>query len=265
MSLSPRQARERAFFNEHTQVDEYATWKEFPFETWRTYRPIERTATDFLGDVIGKRLLIAGVGVQAILFARAGAEVWGFDIAEQQVEAVRAAVERHGLTARIHLGAMAFESLEYETGFFDMAFGEAILHHIDLRRGGAELARVLRPGARASFIEPLGTNPVLEFARRHLPYPSKSRTEEERPLTYRDIREFATSFAASRYREFGLLSMLNGRIVTHRPTMRRLESADEWILARAAWLRRLGSMIWVGVETHRSSDSESRTGKESSS
>ena len=45
-------------------------------------------ALDHLGTMTGKRLLVAGVGSSAILFAQAGAEVWGFDISEGQIAAV---------------------------------------------------------------------------------------------------------------------------------------------------------------------------------
>ena len=248
---TPRQERERAYWGNHAQTDEYAAWREFPYEDWRTYRPIQQTALDYLGSIAGKRLLLAGVGPSSVLFARAGAEVWGFDISERQVEAVQGVVNRHHLSDSIHLAPMAFESLEFPDAFFDVAFGEAILHHIELDRGGAELGRVLRPGGRASFIEPLGTNPALQFARKHVPYPGKGRTEDERPLVYRDVKAFTHSFATSEYREFGLFSALSGRFVENRSLSRLLDAGDERILKHATWMRALCQMIWVGVETRR--------------
>lgn len=247
--MTQRQERERAFWNEHSQADEYATWQEFPLERWRTNKPINRAALDHLGPVDGKRVLMPGVGPQAIQFARAGAEVWGFDISERQVAAVEAVVERYGLTDRIHLAAMPFEILDYQDAMFDVAFGNAILHHIDLDAGAAELKRVLRPGGRASFIEPLASNPLLEFARKHVPYPGKGRTEDEAPLTYRDIRTFTGSFAASNYREFNLFAMVAPRLIRDPGLGRRLRQLDERILSRAPALRRLCQLVWVGVET----------------
>jgi SAM-dependent methyltransferase len=144
---------------------------------------------------------------------------------------------------------MPFETLEFPDGFFDLAFGDAILHHIDLDRSGAELARVLRPGGRASFIEPLGTNPVLGFARRRLPYPGKGRTEDERPIVYHDVRVFTHNFAAFSFREFGLISMVSGRFVRSRSLKTRLSAIDDVILDRARWMRPLCQQIWVGVTT----------------
>lgn len=247
MEQTERQGRERRYWNEHPQTKEYASWQEFPYESWRTYRAIQRRALDHLGPLAGKRLLVCGVGSSSILFARAGAEVWGFDISEMQIAAVQALVDRHELSDRIHLQSMPFEALDYPDAFFDAAFGDAILHHIDLSRGGAELARVLRSGAKASFIEPLGTNPLLEFARRHIPYKGKGRTEDERPVTHRDVRVFSQHFAASTYREYALFSMA-GRLIRIRSIVRSLETLDEVLLERAPWMRRLCQTIWIGVE-----------------
>src|SRR5215213_657091 len=127
MQRSLRQERERRFWNEHAQT--YSDWQEFAYDSWRTYSPIQQQALDYLGPMSGKRLLVCGIGSESILFARAGAEVWGFDISESQVSSVQALVDRHGLADRIHPKAMPFESLDYPESFFDLAYGNAILHH----------------------------------------------------------------------------------------------------------------------------------------
>ena len=217
--------------------------KSFPYEEWRNDRPIIRTAIDHLGPVAGRRLLMPAVGPLAVLFARAGAEVWGFDIAEAQVSAVQGVVDRYELADRIHLAAMPFEELVYPDDSFDIVFGAAILHHIDLDRGAAELKRVMVENGRASFTEPLGSNPMLEFARRHIPYPGKGRTEDERPLTYRDARQFIGNFPGGKYREFGLFGMLAPRFVRDQARARSLREFDERLLRRAPSLRRLCQQI----------------------
>ena len=165
----------------------------------RTYRPIQQTALDYLGPVQGKRILLCGVGPECVLFARAGAEVFGFDIAEAQIESASRLAQRCGLTESIHVDCMPFEQLAFPDKFFDMAFGTAILHHIDLETGGAELARVLTKGARASFVEPLGENPLLEFVRKHVTYPGKGRTCDERTASVLRHLEIQLRFHANQH------------------------------------------------------------------
>lgn len=249
MDLNDRQRREKEFWDKHAAVDMHADWKEKPYESWRSVRPIRQTAMDWLGPIEGKKILMCGVGSEAAVFARAGAAVYGFDISETQILAVEALAKRLNLQDRIKVKAMPFEKLEYPEAYFDGVFGHAILHHIDLAKGAAELNRVLKPGGRATFIEPLGMNPLLQFARRHLPYRGKGRTEDEQPLTYRDIESFIRHFADARYQEFSLLSMVRRRVTKSRMIVGFLQRCDQVLLKRFPALRPLCREVWVGVGT----------------
>lgn len=248
VSVELRQAREREFWNQHYATDMYRTWTEKSFDQWCVSLSTRTAPMRFLGEIQGKRILLCGVGPEAVVFARAGAEVYGFDISEIQTEAVRNLARRLGLRDQIHVQAMPFEQLRYPDEFFDLAYGAAILHHIDLGAGARELRRVLKPGGRAAFVEPLGTNPVLEFARHHLPYREKHRTVDERPLNYRDIQCFTRHFASFRYNELSLLAMLRRRVVTGQRLIGILEETDKVVLGYLPWLGRFCSQIWIGVE-----------------
>ena len=246
--LTPRQQREREFWNKASSVQVYENWREQSYESWKSYRPLQTAALDFLGPVEGKRLLLCGIGSEAAIFARAGAQVYGFDISETTIAAVEDLAKRLDLTDSIMVSAQPFEALSYPDSFFDLAFGDAILHHVELDQAGAELRRVLRSGGRASFIEPLGMNPFLEFARRYLPYRDKGRTEDEIPLRYSDIRKLTDHFEIAMWREFSLFAMLRRRIITNRRIIGWLERLDQKVLKIAPYLRCLCAAIWIGVE-----------------
>jgi SAM-dependent methyltransferase len=100
------------------------------------------------------------------------------------------------------------EELPYPAGSFDLVWGNAILHHLDLARAGRELFRVMKPGAIAVFCEPWGGNPFLSFARRRLPYPGKRRTPDERPLVARDLEPLRAIFPTIEMEGAQLLGML---------------------------------------------------------
>jgi len=251
MDLNDRQRREKEFWDKQAAVDMHADWEEKPYERWKSVRPVRQTALDWLGPIAGKKILMCGVGAEAAIFARAGAEVYGFDISETQILAVEALARRLKLEDRIKVSAMPFEDLKYPDSYFDVVFGHAILHHIDLAQGAAELNRVLKPGGRATFIEPLGMNPLLQFARRHLPYRGKGRTEDEQPLTYRDIESFIKHFADARYQEFSLLSMIRRRVTKTQAIVGFLQRCDRVLLGRFPALRPLCREVWVGVGTAR--------------
>lgn len=238
--------REREHWDSITTDDIYDGWVEKPYDEWRE-GPSLRRATDYLGPLKGKRILVCSEGKEVVPFAREGAEVWCFDLSEARLKVLQRFVDAHGLTDRVHLAAMPFEEMTYEDDFFDLAFGWAVVHHVDLTLAGNELARVLKPGARASFIEPLGVNPILQFARKKLPYRHKGRTEDEAPFTYTEIKDFGKAFKKVQYREFALLSMLHWRIIESDRVGRWLVKGDN-LLLRLPFMRPLCAVVWIGIE-----------------
>src|SRR5262249_36547683 len=147
-----------------------------------------RPGFERLGDVRGLDVLDHGCahGMAAVVLARRGARVAAFDLSAGYVAAAAARARANGVAVNI-IRADA-ERLPFADGCFDRVWGNAILHHLELRTAAREVFRVLRPGGFAVFCEPWGDNPLLGLARRHLPYPGKERTPDERPLRGRDVR-----------------------------------------------------------------------------
>lgn len=142
-----------------------------------------------LGDIVDKHVLDYGCGTggtTAQLLAL-GVRVTGFDIAHLRL----AAAQQRTAGAPAHFLQCAAELLPFPDGAFDAVLGKQILHHLDLKVAVPEIARVLRPGERAVFLEPLIHNPILEGYRRltpHLRKPHRARPEhgavglDRRPL-----------------------------------------------------------------------------------
>jgi 2-polyprenyl-3-methyl-5-hydroxy-6-metoxy-1,4-benzoquinol methylase len=193
---------------------------------------------EFLGDLTDRRILECGCGLGqlSVVLARSGALVTTFDLSEASIEVARKRAEINGVADRIEFHVASGEALPFETGSFDLAIGMAILHHLDPVAGADELARVLAPGGRATFSEPLGTNPLVGFARAHLPYPGKHERGADRPLTLQDLATWRAPFAEARLRPIQLLSMVERALGFGRkiPILRRI---DRVILRRvpAAW------------------------------
>lgn len=64
---------------------------------------------------------------------------------------------------------MDAHELRYPDASFDTVFGCAILHHLETARAIREFHRVLKPGGKIIFDEPLGTNPLANLIRRLTP------------------------------------------------------------------------------------------------
>jgi ubiquinone/menaquinone biosynthesis C-methylase UbiE len=244
MSLSQKAtyAQEQLKWDESAKKQLSSIKEVFPGEDFYTYA--NRTATfvgvtDFLGDLHGKCVLEYGCGLGdiSILLAKSGAKVVSFDISEAsiQVSAQKAKVNKTG--NELALSVAAGENLPYANESFDVIFGKAILHHLSVKLGHYDLYRVLKKGGKAVFIEPMGMNPFINFARAYVPYPHKHPRGSDRPLNYDEINAWGRQFKDFRYREIQLFSMLE-RGLGFNKRLLFLRKLDEVVLRNIPYLRR---------------------------
>jgi SAM-dependent methyltransferase len=194
---------------------------------------------DFMGDLRGKRVIEygCGFGFLSVLLAKSGAHVDAFDLSAESAAVARRRAELNGVGESITFHVVAAEDLPFASGTFDAAVGNAVLHHLDVGLAGPELFRVLKPGARAAFSEPLGMNPLLAFARDHIPYPGKNPRGADVPLTYDDLRAWGAPFNEFSYQEIQLLSMVERALGRNR-RFDSLRAADRVLLSQLPFLRR---------------------------
>jgi SAM-dependent methyltransferase len=216
-----RQARDRALSLRDGDALRFADDAYLDHETWI------RPALARLGDVGGLPVLDYGCGhgMAAVVLARRGARVTAFDLSPGYLTEARRRALANGETVEF-LQADA-ERLPFADGCFARVWGNAILHHLDVRQAARELHRVLQPGGIAVFCEPWGENPLLAWARRRLPYPGKERTADEQPLRRRHLHPLREVFPSLEVEGCQLLSMAR-RVL--RPG--RLISGLEWCDAR---------------------------------
>ena len=142
-----------------------------------------------------------GPGSHSYFVAEHGAgNVVGIDISPVGIEKAAAEAEKRGLE-NISFRVMDAEQLEFADNSFDLVCGSAILHHLDLERAYAELARVLRPTGTALFVEPLGLNPIINLYRNRTP---SLRTVDEHPLLFDDLKQADRWFGNVRARFYYL-------------------------------------------------------------
>ena len=203
--LRERQQREREFHDrwakevDATALDPggLANCPTTPETTW---------ALAQLGEIRGRRVLDLGCGYgeTAAWLALQGAMVEAIDISPEMVEVSRRLAVRVGVADRITFHVGPGEALRFADASFDAAFGHDVLHHLDLERARNELLRVLRPGARAVFAEPLGHNPIINLFRNLSP---ETRTPDEVPLRFADFARLRLGFGGFRHREFQLSTL----------------------------------------------------------
>ncbi len=132
---------------------------------------------------------------------------------------------------------MNAESLAFRDGTFDLVSGIAILHHLDLEKTYRELARALKPGGKAIFMEPMGHNPLINAYRNLTP---QLRTEDEHPLMVSDLKVARRYFGDVQVVAFNMLAL--GAVPFRKtplfhPILRVLRAFDD-ALFRIPFLRR---------------------------
>jgi SAM-dependent methyltransferase len=209
----------------------------------RFYRIIEPSRShylDYLGArCAGKRLLEYGSGdaTQGPRFVGLGATVVGIDISPVAVEKNREVARRRGLD-RLTYEVMDAEATTFPDHSFDLIGGVGILHHLDLRRCYAEIARLLADGGSATFIEPLGHNPLINWFRDRTPH---LRTPDEHPLVIDDLRLLREYFGRVDLK-FYYLTALGAALLPEgwlcRTALKALNGVDQALFAVLPFLRK---------------------------
>ena len=167
--------------------------------------PENRFILEQMGDIRGKLLLDLGCGAgeNSVYFAKQGARCVATDYSPGMVEvalqlAAANGVEIEGRTAN----AMA---LDFPDNTFDLVYASNLLHHIpDPQIALKEMHRVLKPGGKACFWDPLKHNPVINVYRRMA---TEVRTDDEMPLDINIVNYIQSLFFETAYDTFWIATL----------------------------------------------------------
>jgi SAM-dependent methyltransferase len=200
-------------------------------DVWRYCDPREKTVLDYgCGSHSGAGLL-----------RRGARHVTGIDVSEREIARARAEAADQGIEDRVELAVGDAHRTGFADESFDLIVGGSILHHLELERALREVKRLLRPGGRAVFTEPMLHNPLLRLGRLLTP---AGRTADERPFTVRDWEVCARAFSRFEHheREFITIPVMAFNLLLPDTWQARLAprlfAIDDRLLRRFPFLRR---------------------------
>lgn len=123
-----------------------------------------------------------------------------------QTELEKGTSRAHDLPYEIEFHLMDANNLTFEDETFDVVYGGAILHHLDIEQTLNHVYRVLKPGGYILFLEPLNMNPIYKIYRKLNP---KERTPDEHALVGADFKILRKKFTFEHY-FFDFLSVIFG-------------------------------------------------------
>ena len=167
---------------------------------------------------------------------------YGTDISEYLVTRARGQSAHRNFDMRFSVGDA--HHTDFPPEMFDYVFGNGILHHLELDQAYREIARVLKPGGKAYFMEPLLGHPIVQAIRWATP---GRRTVDEKPLDLPAIESACAAGLVPRCRMHYLtaLAALPGAIFGRsfgKAAVRTLDAFDQKLfrvaprLKKRAWL-----------------------------
>lgn len=108
-----------------------------------------------------------------------------------EIELERGKIEANKQSFPIDHFLMDANNLTFEDNSFDVVFGGAILHHLDIEKSIEHIHRVLKPGGKIVFLEPLNMNPIYKIYRKFNP---QERTPDEHALVSKDFKLIRNKF-----------------------------------------------------------------------
>ena len=248
MPLNPdveRYEREQRFHDDRFEEEMRVTAGKY-YTTTRASQDVYNAALRDLPT--GARTLELGCGVKTSAFGLAtrGIHALAIDISPVAIEQAREEAARRGIDGA-EFKVMNAEDLDFPEGQFDLVHGCGVLHHLNLESAMSEIQRVLKPGGRMLFIEPMGHNPFIRLYRRMTP---NMRTEDEHPLMMKDLKEMRRRFPSISFRFYHLFSLLAVPFMKTRmakPLLSISERVDSFVL-RLPFVRRLAWMVVIEAE-----------------
>ena len=174
------------------------------------------------GNLEDKSVLDCGCGRghTSIMMAKHGAKVTAFDLSEEDIAIAQMLTKKNNVD--IELSSQRIEEMSYPDNQFDYVFGACILHHVDLVSTCKEINRVLKPNAKAVFIENSARNVFLMMARKWIVgafgIPKYGDDDEEHPLTKQELQILIENFP--------------GQVIVHHPDFLFFRLLDFYILQK---------------------------------
>ena len=203
MKLSKKNIRERDFHNKLQSKTKGRFENIF-------YKAISNAWEDFYNflDLNAKssELLDYGCGVGPVIekvVKLSPKKVTGIDISEISISKAKEKLIKSG--SKVELLVDNCENTMFSNNKFDIVYGLGILHHLQFSKCIIEISRILKPNGTFLFIEPLGTNPLINFYRLLTP---KSRSKDEHPLVFKDFEIIKANFRNVNVKYYGFLTLI---------------------------------------------------------
>jgi SAM-dependent methyltransferase len=214
-----------------------------------------RTLLEWAGPLEGRTVLETGSGFGELTcwLALHGAQVVATDISARCLELVAERARRNGVANRVRTVHTPIEEAQaIADDSVDLVFGRTVAHHFELPPAARSMYRVLRPGGRAVFAEPVMLLPDWVFrVRRSRPvakvFPPFVHTPDERSFDREMIQELSGPFDEVEIEYFGMFTRVSNFVRVPDRLFGAIDRVDGAILDRVPATRTLSRYMVIGL------------------
>ena len=203
MSLTDINLREKEFHNK-LQSKSKSRFENIFYKA--LYNMYEDFSVYISEKASNKTVLDYGCGTGNIsqrIAASSPLRLFGIDISDVSIN--KAIENAKNSNLQIDYSVDNCEETKFKAEKFDLVFGSGILHHLNLKRSVSEINRILKNNGEMVFLEPLGTNPLINFYRKLTP---KSRSEDEHPFLKKDFDFIESLFEQVTIKYYGFFTLV---------------------------------------------------------
>ena len=203
MSLTEINLREKKFHNK-LQSKSKGRFENIFYKA--LYNMYEDFSACTLKKAKNKIVLDYGCGIGNVsheIAASGPLKLFGIDISEVSIKKAIENAKKSNL--QIDYSVDNCEETKFKAETFDLVFGSGILHHLNLKKSVSEISRILKNNGEMVFLEPLGTNPLINLYRKLTP---KSRSEDEHPFLKKDFDFISSLFANVTIKHYGFFTLI---------------------------------------------------------
>jgi SAM-dependent methyltransferase len=174
---------------------------------WRTYYP--ECVVHFLTKHQPEHICDfgCGSGEMACRLGRLGYRVTGLDVSPDLIEVARERARLEGVEDRVQFIVADGASAPLTEGAFDAVLAMSVVHHMPIDEALNALERLLRPGGRIAFLEPVAYSRTLQWLRNRTPV-EKDVSPDERQLSLEEVAHIGERFEIEAIRHFHMLTRL---------------------------------------------------------
>ncbi|WP_397383918.1 class I SAM-dependent methyltransferase [Prosthecobacter sp.] len=148
-----------------------------------------------------------GSGEMACRLGRLGYRVTGLDVSPELIEVARERAQLEGVSDNVKFIVADGASVNLTNGAFDAVLAMSVVHHMPLDDALNALERLLCPGGRVAFLEPVAYSQTLQWLRDRSAV-EKDVSPDERQLSAKEVRHIGKRFVIEDQRHFYLIARL---------------------------------------------------------